>query len=419
MRREERTMVKGKSSTGRSLVVTALALAAFALSSVPASHAQSEDNSLQFDLIAIQSLLPLVAETFGVNLVQSGAVPGSVSLSIEGLSLRRTLDEVLLGTGYTYHLSNGVLRIIPSTTVLSLTLPLNHLAAVETKEILTDIIGEAQLAAEPISNSITAVGPAADLRRIEDAVLHYDIPPRQVQIFSRMIEINITEHEALGIDWSSSWDDQVQSATGRTNVNVDPSPDFSINYSRLSDWELNAVLNAIETTTDARIISRPVLVMANQVTSKILVGERVPYTRFVNETDSGNTLEEVDFIDVGIQLEVTPIIASDSMIIMQIDAELSQVLDKEVQGVPRIGSREAHTRVAVKSGETAVIGGLRKEEMTTTVRGVPFLSSIPFLGRFFRSEDDLILQSELVIFMTPTLVDIGTVPDEFETAGTP
>ncbi len=414
-----KTTVQNDGKNNGPAPVRTVALAGLLLLTVltpAAPTAQTESNSFNFDRIAVQSLLPILAEAYEVNLIQTGEVPGFVSLSIEDRPLRSVLGDVLLGTGFTYHLANDRLRVIPGSTLLDITIPLGRLDAIEAKETLADIRGGARIAADRISNSLAVVGPAADLRRIEDALLRFDVNPRQVQILGRMIEINLTDHQALGIDWSSSWDDNVQSASGATRLNIDPTPNIIMNYSRLTDWELEAVLNAIETNTDSRIISRPLLVMSNQETAKILVGERVPYTRFVNETDAGGIQEEVDFIDVGVQLEVTAIISDDSLITLTIDAELSQVLDKEVQGIPRIGSREAHTRIAVRSGETAVIGGLRKEDLTITTRGIPYLSSIPFLGRLFRSEDEVATESELIIFLTATVVDIGSVPKNFQTA---
>ncbi len=380
-----------------------------------APPAEERAASLTFDRISVEDLLPVLAEMNGLDLVATGPVPGIVSLSMEEKSLPSVLDDVLLGSGYTYQISGTLLRVVPVSTIVDITIPLDRIDAIEAKETITDIIGDAQIAADRRSNSITAVGPAGDVRRIEDALRSYDRPARQVQILSRMIEINVTDREMLGIDWGGAWGDDVQDIRGGTDLNRLTTKGVALNYSRLTDWELSAVLNAIETTTDAKIISRPMLFVSNQETSKILVGERVPYTRFTNETTSGGLQEEVDFIDVGIQLEVTPIISSDSTVIMSISAELSQVLDKEVLGIPRIGSREAHTRVAVRSGETAVIGGLRKEENTTTVRGIPWLSSIPYFGRLFRSEDEVTTQTELLIFLTPTLIDRPGIPDGFQT----
>ncbi len=384
------------------------------LGATPASG-DSPIESLRFDRIPVQELLFILTDLEGYDLSSSGVVPGTVSINVGNRSMEQTLDEVLFGSGYTYWIEGRIVRIVPADVAVTRTIPLNYVDAETTVENLREIAGEALLAYDKNSNSITIVGTARDLRTLAGAVRGFDQRPRQVQIVGRMIEINLLDTKSLGIDWTAGWSDALQEARGVTNVGGPAIGTLSLSYSRITDTELHAVLDAILTETDSRIVSNPMLVASNRETAKILVGERVPFTRYSTETQTGNVLEEVDFVDVGIRLEVTPTISSDSLIILQVFAEISEVLDQEVQGIPRIGSREAETRVAVKSGETAIIAGLRRNQTIESTARVPLLSSIPFLGRLFRSDRTSVTQTELIIFLTPTVVEAGVVPDVFTT----
>ena len=371
------------------------------------ARAEDETLSLRFDRTAVSYLLPVIADHFDLDLVTTGEPPGVVSIALEDRSLDSVMDEILFGTGYTWQISGQTLRVLPGDLTVSRTFHLDHVAVEEIRENALDILGDADLAASPSSNSITIVGTAADIRNFTDLIRETDIVPRQVDIRARMIEVNVTDLQTLGVNWMFQWDDQIQSVQATGTVNDPVPPALNIQYSRLTDFQADAMVDAILSNTDSKVISAPRITSANNQTAKILVGERLPYTRFSSESATGAVQEEVDFVDVGIQLEVTPIISADSMVVMIVDAEISEVLDKEVQGIPRIGTREAHTRVAARSGETLVIGGLRKIQTVENRTGIPFLSRIPFLGRLFRYENTEEKEMEILIFLTPSLVGPG------------
>lgn len=397
-------------SPGDRLRVAAI-LAALFLGSVTAGGAG--DISLRFDRIPVTDLLPLIADHYGLDLVVAGEPAGVVSVDLRDRTLDEVLGEVLLGTGFTHLVSNRTIRIVPGDAMVSRTYHLDYLEAVATSEAAANILADAEIAPDAASNTVTLVGSAYDARHLEDMFREADTPPRQVDIRSRMVEVNVTSLENLGIDWFFRWNDDIQDARATTVVNNAAVPNLRLAYSRLTTWQADAVLQAIMNDTDSRIIASPHISTANNQTSKILVGERVPYTRLTVETVSGAVQEEVDFVDVGVQLEVTPLIASDSIVIMTVSAEISEVLDQEVQGIPRIGTREAHTRVAAGTGETLVIGGLRKHSEIQSVSGVPIVGRIPFLGRLFRYESVQQLETEVLIFLMPTIVGTESTRIEF------
>lgn len=379
----------------------------------PSRAGAAGEMNLRFDQIRVVDLLPLVADAYGLELLVAGEPPGVVSVDLKERELGEILDEVLLGTEYTYLITERTIRIVPGSTVVGRTFHLDHLNALTLSEDAAGVLMEAELSPNVTANAVTVVGAASDVRRLADLIRETDIAPRQVDIRSRMIEVNVGDVQSLGIDWFLQWNDDLQGADATGDVNAPSFPNLRLRYSRLTTWQADAVLEAILGNTDSRVISSPRIAAANNETAKILVGERLPYTRLTVETASGGVQEEVDFVDVGVQLEVTPLISADSIITMIVNAEISEVLDQEVQGIPRIGTREAHTRVVAGSGETLVIGGLRKNQEVESVSGIPYLSRIPFLGRLFRYERTQMATTEILIFLTPTLMDTQTTPIDF------
>ncbi|MFH1276920.1 MAG: hypothetical protein ABIK65_00850 [Candidatus Eisenbacteria bacterium] len=384
-----------------------------ALLLAPRTVAAGGAMSLRFDRIPVAELLPLIADHYGLDLIVAGEPPGTVSVDLKDSALGEVLGEILVGTGYTYMLTERTIRIMPGTTVVGRTFHLDHLNALTLADDAASILTEAELTPNLTANALTVVGTAVDVRNLEDMIQETDVEPRQVDIRSRMIEVNVGELQTLGVDWFLQWSDDIQSADARGNVNDPSFPNLRLGFSRLTTWQADAVLEAILSNTDSRVISSPRIAAANNETSKILVGERLPYTRLTVETASGGVQEEVDFVDVGVQLEVTPLISSDSMVTMIVNAEISEVLDQEVQGIPRIGTREAHTRVVARSGETLVIGGLRKNQEIESVSGIPYVSRIPFLGRLFRYESVRHAQTEILIFLTPVIMGSNSTPIDF------
>ncbi len=403
----------GEDGTARKIGREGRRLVAFIIMSVvifsTAGPARAADDSLslRFDRSAVADLLPLIASHFGLDLFTAGEPPGILSISLEDRTLDSVMDEILLGTGYTWQIAGKTLRILPDDLIVSRTYNLDHITVEEIRENAMNILGDADFASSPSSNSITIVGSAANIRNFTDMIREMDIAPRQVDIRARMIEVNVTDLQTLGVNWLFQWDDQFQSVQATGTVNDPVPPSLKILYSRLTNFQADAVVDAILSNTESKVISAPRIASANNQVAKILVGERLPYTRFSSESATGAVQEEVDFVDVGIKLEVTPIISADSMVVMIVNVEISEVLDKEVQGIPRIGTREAHTRVAARSGETIVIGGLRKNQKIENSTGIPFLSRIPLLGRLFRYESVEEKDMEILIFLTPSVVGPG------------
>jgi len=174
--------------------------------------------------------------------------------------------------------------------------------------------------------------------------------------------------------------------------------------------DFDVIIKYLATIGKTNIISNPKLAVVNNQEAKIHVGSKEAYVTSTTTTgQTTNTVaEQVTFVDIGVLLSVVPVINDDGFINLKVKAEISEVIDTLItptnNQIPIIDSSLAETTVLVKDGSTVIIGGLRKETKVTSSSQVPFLGSIPILGRLFSQKSDSKENSELLIILTPRLI---------------
>jgi|FLOH01.1.fsa_nt_gi type IV pilus assembly protein PilQ len=288
-----------------------------------------------------------------------------------------------------------------------------------------------------------------DLRKYVDNMLEtisvLDVPTAQVLIEAKIVEINKNYAEELGIQWgmrgdltnipgtaniqpsanSTSTSVTTQSASNTTGsavlvptttvtqpFMVDLAQTATLAAGTLSGFDLalgslfrnglnlNIRLEAIETEGKGRILSSPKITTADNKEARIQSGSRIPYQITSAEGNS------VAFIDAELALKVTPHITSDNKVYMSIDAtKNSPDFSRLVVGVPTINTKETHTEVLVGNGDTTVLGGIYESSETSSKKQVPFLSQIPLLGLLFQSRGESDIINELLVFITPTIIE--------------
>ncbi|MDD5774519.1 MAG: secretin N-terminal domain-containing protein [Candidatus Omnitrophica bacterium] len=174
--------------------------------------------------------------------------------------------------------------------------------------------------------------------------------------------------------------------------------------------DFDVIIKYLATIGKTNIISNPKLAVVNNQEAKIHVGSKEAYVTSTTTTgQTTNTVaEQVTFVDIGVLLSVVPVINDEDFINLKVKAEISEVIDTLItptnNQIPIIDSSLAETTVLVKDGSTVIIGGLRKETKVSSSSQVPFLGSIPILGRLFSQKSDSKQQSELLIILTPRLI---------------
>ncbi|MDD5730858.1 MAG: secretin N-terminal domain-containing protein [Candidatus Omnitrophica bacterium] len=175
--------------------------------------------------------------------------------------------------------------------------------------------------------------------------------------------------------------------------------------------DYDTVIKYLQTLGETRVLSNPKLAVVNNQEAKIHVGERQAYiTTTTTQTQTSTTVSEaVTYVDVGIQLFVTPTINDDRFVTVKIKPEISSVLSylttSSNNKIPIIDTSTAETIVMVKDGTSILIGGLSKEEKSTNSQGTPFLSKIPLIGEAFRTKTNAYARTELVVLLTPHIIE--------------
>jgi len=255
---------------------------------------------------------------------------------------------------------------------------------------------------------------------------------RQVDVEVRIVEVTLRDDNALGINWSrvvSALEDGFNiSFTGSTIIAA-PAGGFvpaastlnlDMNNSNAPDTDLRSIVDALSEQGKVRVVSQPHVRTLNNQTGMIKVGTDRTFFRREQTTDTsaaGATTFATDVPQVvteGVVLAITPQISADGWIMLDLSPVVTRVSSIEetrndagvVQSrAPNLDIRQAASLVRVRSGETVVVGGLIQNQRSDTARSIPFLSSIPVIGNLFRGQFNLETNTELVMFLTPRLVD--------------
>ena len=275
------------------------------------------------------------------------------------------------------------------------------------KSILTPERGSVSV--DKRNNQIIITDIASKIEHARAIVLRIDRVTPQVIIEARIAEVSSDFSQEVGFDWSatagpaySSGVDANLAADMIMNFPSSSTSSFGFVFDKVggTPFLLDARLNALETNGEGKIISSPKIVTLDNKKAKIKQGIEWPY---LERDDSGGS--SVSYKDIDLLLEVTPHVTPDSRVSLEILITKNDI-DTIFQGVPSLSTNEARTELLVNDGDTIVIGGIMKSRRTSGVEGFPWLSKIPLLGWFFRTEKEERENNELLIFITPRIVQL-------------
>ncbi|WP_345327951.1 type II secretion system protein GspD [Novipirellula rosea] len=280
--------------------------------------------------------------------------------------------------------------------------------------VLGDTITVATYAKE---NRIMIRGTPDQLRLAAQAIEQLDIPRPQVRITALIYDVSLKEAEGLGVNWSHGphsrstsllnpgTDEEISVFRNAIEAGTDlglGSPTSSLGFRTLNNsYDASVALQALSATSEAKILADPTVTVGDRCQASIKIVQRLPIvTSIVTSTGS---IPQVEFEEAGIILNVTPRISQDGTIEMQVQPEYSVVAEYR-NAYPVIDSRNAETTVRVGNGQLFAMGGLRQKNITETVRGVPYLKDVKYIGRLFRSQSSEVRESELIVFLKPEII---------------
>lgn len=421
-----------------------------------------EKLSLNFQDIDVRSVLQLIADFTDLNLVASDTVQGNITLRLQNVPWDQALDLVLKTKGLDKRQVGNVLLVAPADEIAARerqeleskrqiaelaplrreVVQVNYAKASDIAKLfqsVTAVDGQADdrgsIAVDDRTNNIIAYQTQERLDELRRIVTQLDIPVRQVMIEARIVEANVGYDKALGVRWGGNIVNDQWSAYGKDgarafdddgilrppgtkkigNYTLEegtapvPFVDMGVLNSTsgvgigfISDHLLlDLQLSAMEKTGNGEVVSQPKVMTADKETAKILKGTEVPYQE---ASSSGAT--STSFKEAALSLEVTPQITPDNRIIMEVKVTKDAPdFRNAVNGVPPIDKNEVNAKVLVNDGETVVIGGVFSNSQSKSVDKVPFLGDVPYLGRLFRRDVVTDAKSELLVFLTPRILN--------------
>lgn len=388
--------------------------------------------TLEFSDADIRKIFQLIAEVSNLNFLIGDDVTGQISIKLVNVPWDQALDVILETKQLAMKRDGNIIQIRPKGKMVSL--EEEERAAKEALErsmdLKTVIMDVNYAKIDEVANQFNAIkskrGTITKDNRtnriiakdIEPAIndmkfllKNLDMPERQVMIEARIVEASSNFTRDLGIKWNTSY---VDGSASKFNINSADSSfggivssvlpttttggmAMGMSFGKLtSNIQLDMRLSAAATIGQVKVISTPKVLTLNNKKAKISQGQSVPYQTVSAEGT------KTEFVEAVLTLEVTPHITSDGSVGMEIKASNNSVGSGTP---PPINKKEATTELVVKNGETTVIGGIYIDSDTEVETGVPFLMDIPLLGWMFKSNSKSKNKTELLIFITPKVIN--------------
>ena len=279
------------------------------------------------------------------------------------------------------------------------------------------------VSADEPNNALIIKASPHDYAAMEPILREIDRAPDQVLIEATIAEVSLDDQLRYGVEWFFS--NNGRSFTlADTGTPAGAFPGFSFSY---IVPDVRVALNALASVTDINVVSSPKLLTLNNMPATLQVGDQIPIiTQTARSLDNATApvVNSVQFRDTGILLNVTPRIGRGGVVVIDVSQEVSDAVQTTTSGIdsPTIKQRKLETTVAIRDGQTVVLGGLMRESYTRGDSGVPVLKDIPLLGAAFRDDSDNRGKTELLIFIRPrilrTAADARQATEDMKRSGT-
>ncbi|MCK9419932.1 MAG: type IV pilus secretin PilQ [Nitrospirae bacterium] len=411
--------------------------------------------SMEFRDAEIKDVLRAVGQAANLNMIVSDAVSGKVSLSIKDVDIWYALESILKTKGLTYVRDGNMVRVLSVSEARdhdmdTRVFPLHHAKSKDILPIIKSDNPSAKISEDSRMNALVIRDLSLNLDRVARLLKDLDVKMPQVLIEAKIVEVSSNYIRELGVQWGGQYSGTstrgttVMSGgtTGGSTVSASPLVGSNAFYPLTGDigpsgnayvvnlpanvgagsggalgisfgklggkLALDLQLSAMQTTGNGRILSSPKVMTMNNKEARISSGTDIPIrtvSSTANTTGGSINTASVQMISASLALSAVPTITNDNRIAMTIKVEKSEPdFSHQVDGIPTIAKRDATSEVVMNNGETIVLGGILTKSEGESESGVPFLSKIPILGWLFKKKSTFDNQSELMIFITTTIM---------------
>jgi type IV pilus assembly protein PilQ len=416
----------------------------------------SERLTVNFKDQELSAVLEMFSTNYNLNLVYGEDVDGLVTINLYEAPIASALLQILATNGYSFVIQDGFIRVLPvdeiqvetfasGTKFDPLVIYLDHVTSADILVMVAPLMaGNESMIAGPSSEEglqvtdqlggnaqasremvVLYAGPETT-KRVQDLLEKVDVPPLQVLVEATILSISLTESNKLGVDFTAFNGIDFQAMGGLSNITdgvdtdqvsvgqnnwlmgartsgfTDPSSE-GLHVGILRN-QLGVFIEALESVGNATVLSNPQVLTVNRHLAEVLIGQRLPY--FTTTSNQTATLQSVNFLEVGTSLIFRPFISGDGYVRLEIQPKSSTGVIN-AQGLPEETTTQVSANVLVRSGNTVVIGGLMETREFTDTTQVPLLGSLPFFGGLFRSEAQREVKNEIIVLLTPYILDDG------------
>lgn len=404
--------------------------------------------SLDFQDIEVRRVLQLLADFTGVNIVASDSVQGNITLRLKDVPWDQALDIIMKAKNLDKRKNGNVIWVAPTTELIKSdedqakalaqhiklapleteTLQLNYVKGEDVKKMIEDmdskkgstsnsddqgmrslLSSRGSMIVDNRTNTVIINDTAEKVQQLKSILKQLDFPVKQVMVEARIVRASTDFTNELGVSWSltkptstSSWSNGTYTNSGSLSVDLGATTSYgslSLGLLRLGSSILDLQLAASQSDGQSEILSTPKVMTGDKQEATIRSGVKIPY-----QTTSANSGTTTTFQDAVLELKVVPSITPDGKVQMKLDIS-KDTLGKLTDAGYAIDTNKLQTNVLVSDGETVVLGGLYEDESTATIKKVPLLGDIPVVGTLFKNSDKTVIKRELLIFITPRIVD--------------
>ena len=395
--------------------------------------------SVDFRETPIDDVIRALAKQADLDVVKGPEVTGNVTATLTNVPLEEALSNILTAYGWGYVTSENMIRIVPASQLTEeaekLETKIYRIVYADVKEVenaLKNVISKrGSLSSSPATSNIIVTDTESKIQAIDSFLEEIDRITPQILVEARIYDITNTDALDLGIQWIAGTNSGLgTSVTGgpitgfsRTEPYMQGTLESSITKTSsttgtllfgILDENINisTLITAQLEESAAKLLANPRILVLDNETASFKAIREIPYQQL--QQGGWQSYGTTEFKEVGVDLAVTPHIAKDGMIRLHIipifsvkvdDVDLILTGTEISMPQPVVDTREVETIALVKDGQTVVIGGLRKQEVTTEISKIPLAGDIPIIGALFRFEGEETVTNELVVFITPRIVE--------------
>ncbi|MDP2941207.1 MAG: secretin N-terminal domain-containing protein [Candidatus Omnitrophota bacterium] len=374
--------------------------------------------SLEVKELDLKDALKIIAQASGMNIILDKDVKSTVTIHLKEVTWQTALENILTTNALTYKTDGNIIRVLTLDTLKKEqeTLPLetailtpNFAKSADLQQSMAKIISSrGNLQINVSTNSLIVTDTPDIVAKIKEIVETLDVPTPQVMIEAMIISVKLTDASEYGLNFTLTHKERSERKITQSLLPTSAYDLMDLYYGKtiLPLYNLSAQLRLWAEDKRIKILASPRVLTLDNLTAQIEITEQVAYKQVSQTTESATVISSTQFKDSGIKLYVTPHITKDKYISLAVKAEQSFVSgftgdDKQ----PAIDTRKVETNFMLRDSEAVVIGGLRKRDNTLTVDKIPILGDLPFIGKIFRQETKNYVDSELLIFISPSIVE--------------